>query len=81
MVLVESDLHRMIFTVMRQPLDRQYLAGIGLYGQHCAAFYRSLVHVHYAGTALAGITTDVGSGQAKVFTQHSDEQGAFRNLG
>jgi hypothetical protein len=66
-------LHGVQFAVLGQPFNSRYFSTVGLDRQAGTGFDRHSVHMNGAGTALAGITPNIGSGQGKVVSQKVDQ--------
>ena len=54
---------------LRQPLDRDDFASVGLYREHQTRLHESSVHEHRTGAALAHHTAHMGAGQPDVVPQ------------
>src|SRR5712691_4501988 len=59
----ERLLQRVELAVLGHALDRGEVPALGLDGEHRAALHRLAVDEDRAGAALAGVTSDVGSGE------------------
>src|SRR3546814_16097634 len=60
----------------RHALDRGDRGTLGLHREDRAGLHRFAVHVDRAGTAVGGLTADVGAGQHLLLAQEVDQQGA-----
>src|SRR5688572_6851234 len=74
MLLPEAVLQRMELAILLKPLDGENLVTIGLYGQHGARFHRMSVENDGARTAQAGLTSDMGTGEAQDISQVMHQQ-------
>ena len=79
-MLFEGCLHRMEFVVCRQAFDGHDGGAVGLQGQHGAGFDRFAVDVNNAGSALARVAADMGSGEAQLLSQEVHQKGAGFDL-
>jgi hypothetical protein len=66
--------------VSRDALDGGDLVATGLRGQDRAGLDRHAVQVNGAGTALAGVTADVGPGQLQLVAKKVDKQGSCGHI-
>jgi len=80
-VFLEGGLHRMQLAILRQTFNGGDLRAVSLNRQHRTGFDTISVNMDGAGTALAGITTNVSAGQSEIFTDKLNEQGVGRNIG
>ena len=79
-VFPECRLHWMQFTFNSQPFDGRNISAFGLQRQHRATLDRATVDVNDACPTLAGIATDVRTGELQVFAQYVNEQGTTLNV-
>src|SRR3546814_5300554 len=79
-MLAERLLHRVQRVTLRQALDGRDVGTFRLDRQHGAALDGIAVVVDDAGAALAGVAAHMGAGEAKLFTQKLNEQGARLDL-
>ena len=56
--------------------DRGDIGAVGLDREGHAALDRHVVHLDGAGAAMAGVATDMSSGEILLFAQEVDQQGA-----
>lgn len=78
--VAEGLLHRMKLAVPGKPFDRKHLAAIGLECEHRAGLDRLAVKHHSASATVAGITSDVGTGEVEFFAKKLHQQRARLDL-
>jgi hypothetical protein len=76
MIIHEGLLHGMQLTTICHTLDGGHLGAIGLDCQQGAGLYGLTIYMDDTGTALAGITTHMGTGKSKIIPQKLNQQGA-----
>src|SRR5262245_4209840 len=81
-VLAKARLQRREALVLREPLDRDDFAALGLHRQHQTAAHRFAIEEHCAGTANPVLAADMRPGQPQVMPQAIGESQARldRNL-
>ena len=79
MALGKGHLYR-VKRLAAQTLDGGDAAAIGLPGQHGASLHALPVDQDGTAATLTGVTADMGAGEAELFAQHLDQQGATFNL-
>ncbi len=72
--LPKGILHRMQLFTLRQPFDGCHLSAVRLDRQAGAGLEGAAFHVHRAGSALAGVATDVGARQTEFFAKKMDQE-------
>src|SRR5262249_38698645 len=76
-MLAEGLLQRMQAAIgSGEPLDRGDLGAARLNREHSAGLHRFTVHVHRAGAAMAGVATDMRTGDSELLAQQVDQQQA-----
>ena len=76
MILIEGVLQRMQVAVRGQAFDCRHLRTITFQGEKGAALDRLPVHVHDAGSALAGVAAYMGAREPQPLAEEIDEQGS-----
>ncbi|MGY4282914.1 hypothetical protein ACVWXO_002134 [Bradyrhizobium sp. LM2.7] len=79
-IVAEGGLHGVQLVAPGDAFDGGDVGAVGLSRQHRAGFHRLAVHVHDAGTALAGVAADMGPGEVEVIAQELDQQGAVLDV-
>lgn len=80
MLLFKARLQRMQGAIGGHAFDCGHFATICLNGKHGTRFYRSAVDVNSAGTALACVAANMGTGQREVLSQKIYKQGTRFDL-
>ena len=68
-VLMKGELHRVQRLGSAQAFDGRHPCAIDCNGEARAALHGTVVHVHYTGTALACVATDMRARQSKRLAQ------------
>ena len=68
-ILAKGFLHRMQGVAVGHSLDRGHFGSIALCRQNSTAFQRLAIFMDDAGAALAGVATNMGTGQPKMLTE------------
>jgi hypothetical protein len=74
MFLAETLLHGMKILTIRQALDRLHLGAVRLHGKDGAGFYRAPIEMHRTRAALAGVATDMGSGERELLAKEINQE-------
>ncbi len=74
MIVAKGFLHGVKFPVGRQTFDGCHIGALHLQRERGAGFDGIPVDMDDAGTALAGVTTDVGAREAKFFAKQLNQQ-------
>ncbi len=61
-------------TLCRKTLDSRDLGAVGLHGERHAALHGLTVEMHRAGTAVARVAADMGTGQPEVVADEVHQQ-------
>ena len=80
-IVAERGLHRVQFVAFGNAFDGGDIGAVGLTDQHGAGFDRAAVDMDDTGTALAGVTADMGAGQIQMIAQQMDQQRSVLEFG